>query len=399
MVDENRIKQWLSNANYRNADLSFREILNVTGHYQGLHAQLETYTFNDGTLMELVNLNGTIPVRYKSNVYNIPICIWIMDTHPNNAPICYVKPTSDMAIKVSMYVDQNGKIYLPYLHDWVPSTSDLLGLIQVMIVTFGDQPPVFAKPREEMPYPSRSSFMQGPSNAGSSFMPFPTPYPPAGGYGGYPPPYPPSNNAFPSYPNYPPASNYPAYPPSNFDKPPTIQQSIGGGTGTIKEEHIRESLLTAIEEKLMRRMKEQFQQSQAELDTLRRTHEELKQGKAKLDAILSRLEKEENDLNKNITLLQDKEQEFDKAIERLSNQESIDVDDAVITTAPLYKQLLIAFAEEAALEDAIYYMGEALRRGVIDLDVFLRQVRTLSRKQFMLRALMQKCRQKAGLAV
>lgn len=61
--------------------------------------------------------------------------------------------------------------------------------------------------------------------------------------------------------------------------------------------------------------------------------------------------------------------------------------------------MLNTFAEEAALEDAIYYMGEALRRGVIDLDVFLRQVRTLSRKQFMLRALMQKCRQKAGLSV
>lgn len=46
----------------------------------------------------------------------------------------------------------------------------------------------------------------------------------------------------------------------------------------------------------------------------------------------------QNDLNKNITLLQDKEQELDKAIERLSNQDPIDVDDAVTTTAPLYKQ-------------------------------------------------------------
>jgi ESCRT-I complex subunit TSG101 len=61
-------------------------------------------------------------------------------------------------------------------------------------------------------------------------------------------------------------------------------------------------------------------------------------------------------------------------------------------------RLLNAFAEEAATEDAIYYMGEALRRGVIDLDVFLKQIRSLSRKQFMLRALMHKCRQKAGLA-
>ena len=36
---------------------------------------------------------------------------------------------------------------------------------------------------------------------------------------------------------------------------------------------------------------------------------------------------------------------------------------AVTTTAPLYKQLVNAYAEEAAIEDAIYYLGEALRQG------------------------------------
>ena len=35
-------------------------------------------------------------------------------------------------------------------------------------------------------------------------------------------------------------------------------------------------------------------------------------------------------------------------------------------------RLLSAFAEEQATADAIYYLGEALRRGVIDLDVFLK---------------------------
>lgn len=48
-----------------------------------------------------------------------------MDTHPYNAPLAYVKPTSDMQIKVSMYVDYNGKIYLPYLHDWNPVSVTL----------------------------------------------------------------------------------------------------------------------------------------------------------------------------------------------------------------------------------------------------------------------------------
>jgi hypothetical protein len=40
-------------------------------------------------------------------------------------------------------------------------------------------------------------------------------------------------------------------------------------------------------------MKEQFQQNQAELETLQRTQDELKQGKMKLNTILSRLEKEQ----------------------------------------------------------------------------------------------------------
>lgn len=364
MVDTDRLRSWLTV--YRNPDVTYREIMNVNQQYKGLHPEQNTYTFNDGVRMELVNLSGTIPVRYKGNLYNIPICIWLMDTHPLNAPICYVKPTMDMSIKVSMFVDQSGKIYLPYLHDWVPNESDLLGLIQVLIVTFGEHPPVFARIKDNA-YPPTNSFM--PQPAGGYMPPYPTSsyppssYPPQTALGGYPPyPAPTTNNSFQGYPPY----SFP-YPNNNFGG--SVPQS---GTGTIKEEHIRESLLTALEERLLRRMKEQFQQNQAELETLKRTQEELKQGKLKLDNILIRLEKEKNDLDKNITMLQDKEQELDKAIERISNQESIDVDDAVTTTAPLYKQLLTTFAEEAALEDTIYYMGEALRCGVIDLDVFLR---------------------------
>lgn len=43
-------------------------------------------------------------------------------------------------------------------------------------------------------------------------------------------------------------------------------------------------------------------------------------------------------MDKNITILKDKEQELEKAIERMSEQQPIDVDEAVTTTAPLYKQ-------------------------------------------------------------
>lgn len=56
-----------------------------------------------------------------------------MDTYPYNAPICYVKPTADMSIKASMCVDHNGKIYLPYLHEWVPVSKKTIPIENISI--------------------------------------------------------------------------------------------------------------------------------------------------------------------------------------------------------------------------------------------------------------------------
>ncbi|XP_018302640.1 tumor susceptibility gene 101 protein [Mycetomoellerius zeteki] len=412
--DEGRIRQGISK--YQNPDITKKHVINVLNTYKGLVYKIEPFVFNDGSRKELLNLQGTIPVVYKGSCYNIPICIWLMDTHPNNAPMCYVKPTADMHIKVSMFVDHNGKIYLPYLHDWVPHNSDLLALIQVMIVTFGEQPPVYAKIRSETqqsstPYPVQS-FMPVPGGGNVSSSGFP-PYPPSSQYSSgsnvyppYPPtasggfPYPSSYGSYagttPSYPTQGYSGSYQPYPPVTQPSP-TIQPN-SSGSGTITEEHIRASLLSAVEDKLRRRLKEQFSQLQAELETLRRTQQELTSGSSHLADLFDKLKKEKQELEKNVNILQDKEAELEKEIAKLSDNQSIDVDEAVTTIAPLYKQMLNAFAEEAATEDAIYYLAEGLRSGILDLDAFLKQVRQLSRRQFMLRALMQRCRQKAGLA-
>jgi len=50
--------------------------------------------------------------------YNIPVCLWLLDTHPYNPPMIYVKPTANMQIKPGRHVDMSGRIYLPYLHEW-----------------------------------------------------------------------------------------------------------------------------------------------------------------------------------------------------------------------------------------------------------------------------------------
>ena len=115
--------------------------------YRNLYPYLEKCTLPNGIKRDLVVLRGTIPITYRKNTYNIPVSIWVLDNYPYSAPICWVNPTKDMTIKTSQHVDQHGRIYLPYLSNWDSVNSDLLGVIQVMIIVFGDMPPLFSKPK------------------------------------------------------------------------------------------------------------------------------------------------------------------------------------------------------------------------------------------------------------
>uniref|UniRef100_W5KJZ4 Tumor susceptibility 101 n=1 Tax=Astyanax mexicanus TaxID=7994 RepID=W5KJZ4_ASTMX len=351
---ETNLRKLLSKA-YKYRDLTVREITNVTTSYKDLKPVMDNYVFNDGSTRELMSLSGTVPVSYRGNVYNIPICLWLLDTYPYNPPICFVKPTSTMMIKTGKHVDANGKIYLPYLHEWKHPQSDLFGLIQVMIVVFGEEPPVFSRPTTQTPY-----------------------------------------QAFPA--SGPPTCTYKQ--PADLHKARRVSvRQVRLGTGRSGEDTIRASLVSAVSDKLRWRMKEEMDRAQAELDALKRTEEDLKKGHQKLEEMVTKLDQEIVHVDKNIDLLKLKDEELTAALGKMENQsENNDIDDLIVPTAPLYRQILNLYAEENAIEDTIFYLGEALRRGVIDLDVFLKHVRLLSCKQFQLRALMQKARKTAGLS-
>ena len=58
-----------------------------------------------------------------------------METHPYNPPMVFVRPTSTMQIKQGKHVDSNGKIYLPYLHEWKHVSSDVIMLVFWIILS------------------------------------------------------------------------------------------------------------------------------------------------------------------------------------------------------------------------------------------------------------------------
>jgi len=406
-VSEDQLNQALAKVNYRNSDLTKRDIKAALQHYKGLVPKSDTFIFNDGSQRLLLNLAGTIPVPYRGNKYNIPVSLWLLDVHPFSAPICFVTPTQDMQIKVSKHVDGSGKIYLPYLHEWNYPSSDLLGLIQICIVTFSEQPPVYsrktsadAQPSQALPYPAAGYPGYPPyPGGGQNFAPYPN-YPPTGT--GYLPPAP------PGYPpvqgGYPPQQSA-GYPPSGYGMPAAaaasyMTQNSAESNSSIGSEHIKASILSAVEEKVRRRIWEEFSTLKAEHMSLQKISEDLNNGKLRLSQMNENLASESEQLDNSIKAMEAKNIELSELATRLDeNTNDLDVDDAVTATAPLYRQLLTAYADESATEDAIYFLGEALNRDAIDVESFLKHVRNLSRKQFLLRATMRMCRQKAGLSM
>ncbi|XP_061416862.1 tumor susceptibility gene 101 protein-like [Lethenteron reissneri] len=144
---EKSVKMLLTRCGYTYKDVTAKDAVDLIAAYRDLRAGVDTCVFDDGSSKELVNLSGTIPVHYKGTIYNIPVQVWLFHTHPYQPPYCFVKPTSSMLIKEGKHVGKDGRVYLPYLHEWKAHASDLLGLVHVMLAVFGEQPPLYSRPR------------------------------------------------------------------------------------------------------------------------------------------------------------------------------------------------------------------------------------------------------------
>ncbi|XP_040018073.1 tumor susceptibility gene 101 protein [Gasterosteus aculeatus] len=144
---ENAIRKMLP-TKYRRKHVAHDMYVAVV-HFQSLVPMMGRHVYNDGTTKNLMSLTGTIPVLFEDETYNIPVCLWIEASYPQTAPICYVTPTSDMMVLSGKYISSNGEVMLPYLEDWKKGECDLVSLLQVMVVTFADSPPVCMQPHPE----------------------------------------------------------------------------------------------------------------------------------------------------------------------------------------------------------------------------------------------------------
>ncbi|KAK2822943.1 hypothetical protein Q5P01_023008 [Channa striata] len=145
------------------------DLRQVRSLFSDLRVFVDFYCFPNKDKKKLVYLAGTVPIQYEGSEYNIPVCIWLHETHPVCRPRCYVCPSVSMVINRSCpYVDVTGNISLSGLRNWTQGISNLSLLVSEMRQAFQKETPLYAKCPVEVPLPAG---VQQPATGGSLHPP------------------------------------------------------------------------------------------------------------------------------------------------------------------------------------------------------------------------------------
>lgn len=137
--------QTLLECSYCYPDEVLEDIRNLSADFPHLQLYVDYYLYPNNDKKKLVYLGGTVPVAYEGGKYNIPVCIWIHETHPKNPPRCFVCPSPSMVINTkSSNVDANGRVLLHCLSNWKIGWSNLPIVLEEMIAAFQRETPLFA---------------------------------------------------------------------------------------------------------------------------------------------------------------------------------------------------------------------------------------------------------------
>ena len=347
-------------------------------------------------------------MQYKGIMYHLPIDLYLPPSYPKIGPTVYVRPVASMCIKPNhKHVGLDGMVYLPYLAEWNASTtisttiatsaasstrgSNLIELVIWMSRLFGEEPPCFAKPTT-----TTTTTSNGRSGGDS------------GGSGG----------AIPSLSNGGGGSDTArraAEAREQERRRLELERNARREEQLLLQEAKLSSLRSRATEEIQSNMKSIFAevgeeirkelQYQKKLEygseqiaLVRKEYEmrrgKLEEGTRELDSAINTLECWLTAVE-NVSKLQEAQQQTEQldasSAAAPPDHNATDSSIALTTRADLMAlptdtpsaQMLSLSAESASIDDTIYFLDQALVRNTISLDIFMKEVRRLSKRQFM----------------
>mmetsp|Transcript_39467 Transcript_39467/g.53607 ORF Transcript_39467/g.53607 Transcript_39467/m.53607 type:complete len:234 (-) Transcript_39467:337-1038(-) len=219
-----------------------------------------------------------------------------------------------------------------------------------MMGVIGKEPPVWAKPKAGESKPSSGR----PSGGGRPGIDRP-----------------PSYNSF---------SNTVTSPSSSTNSRPGPGSAYGKSYGTPKQQAV-----ASLTERLQAELKVFYTNVCAEVDEEYVKQNKLEAGQVQIESSIEQLRAQQQTLRDQIEVAKKSDTELDAWLVERSDAEDapIDFDELVQPRDACSHKMLDLVAESGAIEDALYALDRALTQGNIELAEFLREVRKLSRNQFL----------------
>eukprot|EP00698_Gefionella_okellyi_P019143 TRINITY_DN5831_c0_g1_i1.p1 TRINITY_DN5831_c0_g1~~TRINITY_DN5831_c0_g1_i1.p1 ORF type:complete len:448 (-),score=91.60 TRINITY_DN5831_c0_g1_i1:1051-2394(-) len=428
-----QITQWLDQVLLSSACYQRMDHAKIRGDILELLRQATSLVPKTGQLpdspYQLLYLDGTVPIYFQGRQYNTPVKIYLQAGYPHQPPKCFVSPSADsgMVIKTGHkhVATADGQIYLPYLHEWNPRTSNLGSLVATMSSIFSQDPPLrqqttpvpppsyntyppsqpTPQPLIPPPVPAKPSTTGYPATSPSGYPSTATGYPGSGSGYPYPPasgspydsartsqpasaltPYPaatpPPATQYSPQPGPPPSSTFSSYPTYNADHQLRQQQEADNAR--------KRQLVQQLTAKLQQDCDTFRQKASAEMDSAAATQSQLQQSEQQIQQGIALCNTEKSELMRNNMILTQKVAELQEWLAANETSSAPDADAATETRDVQLQQAWTTTAEDAALDDAFHVLDRSLQRQVIDLPTFLRKCRFLAEEQFNKRVLAEK---------
>ncbi|XP_031503503.1 protein ELC-like [Nymphaea colorata] len=349
-----------------------QHLLSLLQEFPSLQVKTAVFTHNDGRTVNLLQADGTIPMLYQLVTYNIPVVIWLTEHYPRQYPCVFVNPTRDMLIRpCHAHVDPSGLVSVPYMQSWTFPSSNLVDLARNMSLLFGRDPPLYTKQPAPVAHRIQNQY-QG--SASSTTVRRPSSPSPSSAASDHPPPsVRPSNVAPPT-------------PPYGRTVPPSPQRPNTDDPSEVLKKKLLEMLHS--DTVALRKSREE------ETDSLVRAQPELKRRGRQIDEGLRQMIDEKEGLEQLLQMVLMNTDVLETWLRENGekNKLVIDVDDVFEPCDPLSRQMVDCTASDLAIEDTFYSLDKAMQQGVIPFDVYMRNIRALSREQFFHRATSAKIR-------
>lgn len=364
-----------------------QHLLNLMQDLPSLRAKPASFVHNDGTSVNLLQVDGTVPMTFNSVSYNIPVIIWLLESYPKSPPRVFVSPTKDMVIKrPHRHVDASGMVSLPYLQSWFYPRSNLSELARGLSSMFSQDPPLFSKPSSPSSHTlhrTNTATSSSPASSGSGTLTNPNPYTSSM----HPSPARPQMQLLPPSPHRAesPGSSTPSRPASSrYGRPENLRSDNPSDV-------FRRNAINALVERLKHDTSELRKTRETDMDKLFMAQSQLKQKTEQLTQGMDQMQQEKENLERQLQIIRTNTDMLGSWLKMHSESNlDIDVDDAFEPCDALSKQMLECTSVDLALEDVIYSLDKAVQEGSIPVDVYLKQVRSLAREQFFHRAISAK---------